>query len=187
MSVLLKSTLFLFISIGVHYAGKIQSDFLHCFTPVYESMFQHAKIMFYAYWITSAIEFLIIRNKSIKEINRITYLFDANMLKETYKASKSEYIWNIFQNSLTIIWIMMLVYYIPSSFIGAWESFAMEFVWALIATWITGFCTICIEKKVWYKPVIIFLIVTNIYMFVRFTFEKPWTDFFNEAKVTYEE
>ena len=177
MTVPVKTFIFLIISVIIHYLGKIDSDFLHCFFPIYESIFQHAKIIFYSYIITSAIEFCIYKYNLHKNFGSYSVHIE----------NSSEYIFNILQNSITIIWIMTLVYYFPSSIIGPCQSFITEFLWAIGATFITGFCAICIEKKVWHRPVIISLVLISIFLFARFTFVQPWTDFFIKIQTHYEE
>jgi hypothetical protein len=178
MTVPVKTFIFLIISVAIHYLGKIDSDFLHCFFPIYESIFQHAKIIFYSYILTSGIEF-VMYNRNWRIISAVG--------KSEVNAYRMEYIFNILQNSITIIWIMVLVYYFPSSIIGPCQSFITEFLWAIIATSLTGFLAFSIEKKINHKPILIVLVLINIFLMARFTFVQPWTDFFIKIQTHYEE
>ena len=156
MNFWVKTILFLLISMVIHYAGKmIPGFFLHFFLPTQESIFQHTKIIFYAYLIVNLIDWKY---------------FKANVYKVIFIATIMTY-------------PMMLIFYLPTSLFGAMEHFWSEFAWAIGATYLTGFVTLTIEKGIavrgkMLEVVSVILFCIMIFLLARFTYVEPWVDYF---------
>jgi hypothetical protein len=127
-------------------------------------MFQHLKIAFWAYSITTLIEYSIV--------------------KRSHKASKSFWFPRILSTTI-VPWLILLIWYLVPAFVGRVESIMVELFWGVFVTILVGMAGPIIEKNIEgkdftlsFKIVIVILFIVSGFLYIRFTFKPPWIDLF---------
>ncbi len=133
------------------------------FFGVDESVFEHLKMAFFSYFLTSTFEYFL-----------------------TKKKNKGENFWfSRILSNISIPWLILTIWYILPAIFGKIESVAIELIWAFFVVFLSAFFGITFEKTVEQaKPrmtaqitvLIVFLVC--VFFFVRFSFSKPWIDVF---------
>lgn len=131
-----------------------------------ESNFQHYKMGFFAYLITSGIEYWLFRKKI---------------------AARQSFLYSRLTSVLFLPWIIFLVWYIAAAVVGQMPV-TLEIIWANLVVLLVGLFSVTLERG-WEKAVfprssrivIWVLLFLSIALFLRFTFGPlPWADVFVE-------
>ena len=171
MNTYLKSLIFLVIFSILHVGYEITSwHFLKPICGIDESLFQHLKIAFWAYFITTLIEYLIV--------------------KRSHKARKNFWFPRILSTTI-VPWLILLIWYLVPAFVGRVESFMLELFWGVFVTILAGIVGPIIEKNIdgkdftlRFKIVIVILFIVSGFLYIWFTFKPPWIDLFvNPANI----
>lgn len=134
-----------------------------------ESVFQHLKMAFWAYLLTSLIEYFIVRRKHSERKN-----FWYPRLLAT----------------IIIPWLTILVWYLMPAFCGQVESVVLEITWSIFSTYFGAVMGGIIEKNIegnvvnsGFKTVILILIIISAFLYICFTYKPPQIDFFANPEV----
>jgi len=159
-----RSGLYLVIFLTLHYLFKwFPNVVISLFSAIYESVFQHMKISFYAYIILTLIEFILFRNK-IADAKKFIYshLFSA-----------------------VLIPFFILVLFSMGAMVYGERSYVVEIIYAIIITYLSGFSISIIEQEFQhiefskrFKIFLLIIIVIMIMEFTVFTFRLPFHDLF---------
>ncbi|MDK2865283.1 MAG: hypothetical protein PWP37_1475 [Thermotogota bacterium] len=160
-----KALLFLGIYAVLHFGYELTGwRFLIPFCGVDESVFEHLKIGFWAYFLTNVLEYVVSRKRR-NGAWWFSRLFSGTLLP----------------------WFIVIVWYMVPVFFGHVESLVVELIWAFFVTFISGVFSIVVERNIEKRPltasfvsVIILLFAVSIVFFTAFSFEKPWVDLFVE-------
>ncbi|MGB9781250.1 MAG: DUF6512 family protein [Caldanaerobacter sp.] len=165
MNLWLKAFLYVVIFSILHFGYELTEwNFLIPFCGINESVFQHLKMAFWAYLITSIVEYGIFR----KSIQR-----------------KEQFLYTRLLSAINIPWFTLLVWYLIPALFGRLESLPLEVTWALFTTYFSAVAIMLIEKAqnmvLLNKEVkIVILVFTFIaaFIFIWFTYKLPWIDLF---------
>jgi len=146
-----KVFLFWAIYVAFHFAYQLLPVAL--FTGTNESVFQHLKVGFFAYLLTSILEFSIHRRRIL---NRDSYFFSRLIVPAFYGRLPVIALEAVYGNIIVII--------------AGW--FVSEFE--------RGLEQIVYSKPL--KAVILTLFLVSLCLYVIFTFKLPWADVFAEPK-----
>lgn len=170
MSLFLKSILYLILFSILHFAYELTHlDFLKPISGVNESVYQHLKMAFFAYFFVSIIEYLITKKKLAK-IDSFWYsrLLSTNIIP----------------------WFTFSIWYLIPAIIGKLKSATAEIIWAILATYISGVFAILIERdaenltfSIGSKISILILFFISLFLFIRFTYSLPWIDLFVNPEI----
>ncbi|MBY9008359.1 MAG: hypothetical protein KGD74_00675 [Candidatus Lokiarchaeota archaeon] len=158
-----RSLLFLAIFIGLHYAYKFFPIVIfQIFSGIYESVFQHMKIGFYAYIILTVIEFFIFKKKIT---NNTKFLFSRAF-------------------SMILYPYLIFLFFLFTRVVYPWQMhFVIEIISAQITVYISvlflGFIEVDIMKLEFgkrLKVLLLILLVLLIIEFTAFSFYLPWHD-----------
>jgi hypothetical protein len=137
------------------------------FSGVDESVFEHLKLGFWAYFFANIIEYFISKKKS----------------------QTSWWYSRMFSNIL-LPWFIVLIWYMLPIFLGHIESLAIELVWAFAVTFVVGLISVSIERNLEDKQLsmnlkflIVSLFVVSIIFYTAFSFQKPWIDLFENPEL----
>ncbi|MBC7320342.1 hypothetical protein H5T89_06825 [bacterium] len=163
MNIHLKSLLYLLLFGLLHFGYESTGlKFLKPICGTNESVFQHLKIGFFAYFFTSSIEFGIIKRR-----------FKGN----SFWCSRTLAV-------IFVPWIIFLIWYLVPAIWGK-VTLVVELSWALIVTYISGVFAGIIEKdleKLRFssrsKIITFILFVISAFLFIWFTYRLPWIDLF---------
>ena len=159
----LRSLLFLAIFIGMHYLFKFFPNVItQVFSGINESVFQHMKVGFYSYLITSTIEFFVFKKKIP---DKTKFLFS-----------------RVF--SMVLYPFLLFVFFLFTRVVYPWQMlFVVEIISAQITVYISvlflGFIEIDIAKLEFgkrLKSMLLIFLVLLIVEFTAFSFYLPWHD-----------
>ena len=164
-----KGFLFWAIYVVFHFAYRLLPVFpVALFSGTDESIFQHLKLGFFVYLLTSILEYLIYRRR-IR--NRDSYFF--SRLAAT----------------VFLPWVIFILWYIAPAFYGRLPVIALEAVYGniiiIIAGWFAAVLEQGLEQITYSKPlkaVILTLFVVSFCLYIIFTFKLPWADVFAAPK-----
>jgi len=165
LNIFLKSIIYLVLFSLLHFLYDLTNlDFLKPISGINESVYQHLKMAFFAYFFVSIIEYLIIKKK----------------------IAKRDSFWYSRLLSTNIIpWFTFSIWYLVPATIGKLKSATIEIIWAILATYISGLFTILIERdtenltfSIRFKIIILILFFVSLFLFVKFTYSLPWIDLF---------
>ncbi len=132
--------------------------------PIYESVFQHMKGIFYAYALVNMAEYAL-RRKALEQ--RVAFVY-ARML-----------------TTIIIPWLMFLLWYMGPAYYGPMPTIPLEVVYANVIMVLIGICAVLLERgfeTMRYarelKLVIVLLLIISISLYTIFTFKLPWADVF---------
>lgn len=162
MNIFIKSILYLVLFSLLHFGYDwTQWGFLKPFCGINESVFQHLKMAFWAYLITSVIEYILIKKKT-----------------------KNFWFPRLF-SAIIIPWIIFLVWYLAPALYGKLSLAILEVFWAIFVTYIAGLIAGLIEKNfekndftMGFKIAIIILLIISALLYILFTYKVPWVDLF---------
>lgn len=145
----------------LHFAYELTGwEFLRIFCGTDESVFEHLKMGFWAYFFVSVIEFSVTKKR------------------ENFFASR------LFANVL-VPWFIVVVWYLVPALFGKVESLAIELLWAFAVVIVSGLFAVVIEKQLEplrpsksFNIAVWVLFICSVIFFVRFSFAKPWVDVF---------
>ncbi len=135
-------------------------NFLRIFCGTDESVFEHLKMGFWAYFFVSVIEFAV--------------------------AKKRENFWpsRLF-STILVPWFIAIVWYMVPAIFGKLESLALELIWAFAVVIISGLFGIAAERQLEavrvsrsFNTILAILFIVSVVFFVRFSLTKPWIDLF---------
>ncbi|MGQ9816848.1 MAG: DUF6512 family protein [bacterium] len=167
MNIFIKSILYLIVFSLLHFGYDwTQWVFLKPFCGINESVFQHLKMAFWAYFITTIIEYFIINKKNNN-------------------------FWFPRFFSVTIIpWIIFLIWYLAPALIGKFPLSVYELVWALFVTYLSGIIAGIVEKNleqyeftIYFRTIIFVLLLISALLYICFTYQLPWVDVFNDPEL----
>ncbi len=166
MKVLIKSFIFLIIFSILHFGYDITHwAFLKPFCGIDESVFQHLKMAFWAYFLTSWIDFLVMRKKSFFWYSR-------------------------FLSTTVVPWFIFLVWYLVPAFFGKLTSSTLDLLWAIFSSYISAIMAGIVEKNVErvsgnlsFKIIIISLFIISALLYIFFTYKLPWIDLFVNPEI----
>jgi len=172
MAAIFKIITFLALTVFLHFLYDFTKyQVFSIISAIDESIFEHMKIIFYAYFFTNIIEYLIYH----KEIYNI-----------------KNYIYSRIFSLIFLPWVMILLYYIAPVIYGQMPSPLLEVVYAIIITILVGISTEIIRKNIedieLKKNLIILttiLFFLTIFLFASFTHKKPIYDLFAVPKTNY--
>ena len=159
-----RSGLNLVIFLTLHYLYRwFPNVVISLFSAIYESVFQHMKISFYAYIILTLIEFILFRKK---------------------KTDAKKFIYSHLFSAVLIPFITLILFSIGAMVYGE-RSYVVEIIYAIIITYLSGFSISIIEQEFQdiefskrFKIFLLIIIVIMISEFTIFTFNLPWHDVF---------
>jgi len=160
-----KAFLFWAIYVVFHFAYKLMPVFpLALVCCVNESVFQHFKMGFFVYLLTSVLEYLIYRRRI---------------------QNKDNYWFSRLAATAFLPWIIFVLWYMAPAFYGEWPSLALEVIYSNIITIMVGLFAAVFERGleqiVYSKPlkaVILTLFLISFCLYLIFTFKTPWADVF---------
>ncbi len=165
MNIFIKSFIYLVVFTLLHFGYDITGwIFLKPFCGIDESLFQHLKMAFWAYLITSLLEALLVKN-TLHSRSRFWYprLFSAIILP----------------------WVTLLIWYLVPAVFGKLHSNIVEVFWAIFCTYFGVFIVVLFEKTIEKnefglpaKIAILLLFLISAFLFIRFTYKLPWIDLF---------
>lgn len=135
-------------------------NFLRILFGTNESVFEHLKMGFWAYFFASIIEFAV--------------------------AKKRENFWpsRLF-STILVPWFIVIVWYMMPVIFGKLESLAFELIWAFAVVIISGLSAIVLERQLEavrvsrsFNTILTILLIVSAVFFVRFSITKPWIDLF---------
>lgn len=166
MNLFFKSFVFLITFSVLHFGYDLtQWEFLKLFCGVDESVFQHLKMAFWAYFLTSLIEYLGIREKSSFWYSR-------------------------FLSTIILPWFIVLVWYLVPAFFGKLTSSTLDLLWAIFSSYIPAIMAGIVERNVEktsvnlsFKIVVIALLIISTLLYILFTYRIPWIDLFVNPEI----
>jgi len=164
MNTYLKAFIYLILFGLLHFGYESTGlQFLKPICGTNESVFQHLKMGFFAYFFASLIEYVAIRRRL-----------------------KANNFWS--SRSLATVlnpWIIFLVWYLAPAVWGKFSTVASELSWALIVSYISGVFASILEKDIerakislCFKLIVFVLFVISAFLFIWFTYRLPWIDLF---------
>ncbi|MGB9764083.1 MAG: hypothetical protein ACPLZD_01840 [Candidatus Saccharicenans sp.] len=165
MSIIFKAFIYLVFFSILHFGYDLTSwSFLKPFCGADESIFQHLKMAFWAYLLSSLVEYPIFKRKQ--------------------RSYESFWIPRFF--SATVVpWTIFLVWYLVPATIGKFPLSYMELAWALLVSYFSGLAGGVIERHLeeqrlsfCFKVLVLFLVLVSAFLFIRFTYQLPWIDMF---------
>ncbi|MGJ8454786.1 DUF6512 family protein [Pseudothermotoga sp. U03pept] len=164
MRYLSKALLYVVFFSVLHFGYEFtELPFLKPFCGIDESVFEHIKMGFWAYLITSIIEYFFSRKRVEAQIFWYSRLF----------------------STILVPWSIVIVWYMAPAFFGHVESITLELMWAFTVVIVSGIVGIMLEKTVErvslsspVRMIILVLFVMSVIFYVRFSFSKPWIDLF---------
>ncbi len=170
MNIFVKSLFYLIVFSALHFGYDLTGwAIVTPFCGVDESIFQHLKMGFWAYLITSIIEFFAV-NKRLGD--RKTFWYPR------------------FLSTTIIPWIIFLIWYIVPATFGKLGSASLEVLWAIFSTYISAVFATVIEKTIEQmqvsnpaKVVILILLIVSAFLYIKFTYTLPWIDMFVNPEV----
>lgn len=167
MNIFIKPILYLVLFSLLHFGYDwTQWRFLIPFFGINESIFQHLKMAFWAYLITSVVEYILIK-----------------------KNTKYSWFPRLF-SAIIIPWIIFLLWYLAPALYGKFTLAILEVFWAIFVTYIAGLIAGLIEKNfeendftMGFKIVIIALLIISALLYILFTYRVPWVDLFVDPEL----
>ena len=162
----------LFLSSLIHFLPNwIHFSWLTLFAPTSESIFQHERILFGAYFIYSLGEYFIVR-KNIK--NRTSFWMARFLI-------------------LTLLpWVMIMVYLLPQAFTGKMPTETLEAIFAIMATLAVWLIVVPLEKElesIKYSKIVCVILASFFLLLVLsniiFTYNLPVYDVFAQPITLY--
>lgn len=161
----IKVFLYLIIFSILHFSYDLTKlKFLIPFGGIDESIFQHLKMAFWAYLITSVIEYSYLRRR--------------------FKNFISFFIPRLF-SSVIIPWLIFLVWYLAPAIYGKFNSAIPELIWAVLVTILSGISGVLIEREIQgrkfskaFITVTLLLGIISAFLYIKFTYQLPWIDMF---------
>lgn len=165
MNSFLKSLIYLLLFGLLHFGYEYTGiDILKTICGTNESIFQHLKMGFFAFFFASIIEYVVIR----KRLKRNNNFWSSRVLL-----------------SIIIPWFIFLIWYLAPAIWGKFSTVTGELSWAFFVTYITGVIASLIEKDIAKsamssitKIIIFALFVISAFLFIWFTYTPPWIDLF---------
>lgn len=170
MNIYIKSLIYLVIFSILHFGYDLTHwAFLTPLCGINESVFQHLKMVFWAYLLANLIEYFVIKRK-ISE--RKTFWYPR------------------FLSTIIVPWIVMIIWYFVPALCGRAESLVLDVSWSVFSTYFSGVMVGIIEKNIEknlftlnFKIVILILIIVSVFLYVRFTYKPPWIDLFINPEI----
>lgn len=167
MNIFLKAFIFIVIFSGLHFGYDLTKwEFLKPICGINESVFQHLKMAFWAYFLASIIDYYFFRN---------------------YIRKKDSFWYSRLLSSVIVPWIIFLIWYFIAAIYGKIEPLFLEILLALIESFIGGIIGGIIEKNIekidytfGFKIAVLLLFFISGFLYVRFTYKPPWIDLFTE-------
>ncbi|MGB9681446.1 MAG: hypothetical protein ACP5RW_00080 [bacterium] len=164
MNIYLKALIYLILFSLLHFGyDSTGLQFLKPICGTNESIFQHLKMGFFAYFFVFIIEYGIIK----KRFRGNNFWYSRTLA------------------TIFIPWIIFLVWYLAPALWGKFSTTPGEISWALIVTYISGIFAAILEKGVekarvslGFKIVVFILFIASAFLFVWFTYKSPWVDLF---------
>ena len=168
MKTYIKALLFLGVFSVLHFGYELTEwKFLIPICGISESVFQHLKMAFWAYIITSALERIPSKGK------------------RTEPVSKAEFWYSRFLSAVIVPWLIFILWYFLPAVYGRAKSLFVDLSWSLLTTFTAALFAAQIEQEIQKltlskdtRLLIIFLVVASGFLFVFFTFKLPWVDLF---------
>jgi|YNPMSStandDraft_2_1061718.scaffolds.fasta_scaffold00046_25 hypothetical protein len=163
MKKVFKLIIFLLSFSILHFAYDfLGGNILKIFSGTDESVFSHLKIAFWAYFVTSLIDFLYCKNK------KLDFSIYSSLLI----------------NSI-LLWFIVIIWYIVPALYGKVHKDLYEIIWAFFVLILAGIFSLSIEKdisrinyNILSKISIFIFLFLSIFFYTYFSFSKPWIDFF---------
>lgn len=163
MGILAKAFLYLGLYVFLHFGYDATGfDVLRPIAGVSESVFEHLKIGFFAYFFASLLEFVILRRRSFRPRG----FWPSRMLA-----------------TWSIPWTIVSLWYLAQSTKPL--PLSLELVWAFSVTLLSGISGGILEREVeetWFSPrakgVLFILFLVSCAFFATFTYRTPPVDLF---------
>lgn len=165
MSIFAKALLYLGLYVFLHFGYEATG--WEVLRPVFggsESIFEHLKMGFFAYFFTTLIEFGVIRKRPT--------------LRRGFWPSRILATWSI-------PWIIVTVWYLAPAVFRKPLPLWGELSWAILVTFISGIAGGVLERGLedeWLSPgvrgTLLLLFGISVFFFVWFTYRMPWVDLF---------
>ena len=166
MNVFIKSIIFLIIFSILHFGYDLTHwSFLKPFCGVDESVFQHLKMAFWAYFFSSIIEYFVLKKKSGFWYSRLL-------------------------STIILPWFIFLIWYLVPAFFGKLTSSTIDLIWAIFTSYASAVIAGIFEKNLEktsldlsFKIVIFTLFIISAILYILFTFKLPWIDLFVNPEI----
>ncbi len=160
----LKLLIYLFVFSNLHFGYDLtQAGILKPFCGIDESVFEHLKMAFWAYSIASIAEYGLFKPKGLPR-----NFFYSRLL-----------------STILVPWTIVLLWYLAPATVGKMQLQAVELTWAIAVSAGSGFIGIYIERNIQEtrlenatRAILITLYLISAFLFIRFTYSKPWIDLF---------
>ena len=168
MKTYIKALLFLGVFSVLHFGYELTGwKFLIPICGINESVFQHLKMAFWAYIITSALERIPSKGKDSDSV------------------PKAEFWYSRFLSAVIGPWLIFILWYFLPAVYGRAKSLFVDLSWSLLVTFTAALFAAQLERETQKltlskdtRLLIIFLVVASGFLFVFFTFKLPWIDLF---------
>ncbi len=161
MNLLLKSFLYLIFFSMLHFGYDLSRwAWLKPFCGIDESIFQHLKMAFWAYILASLVEYPFFKDGQSFWYPRLLA-------------------------AVLVPWVIFVVYFLGPATIGRFGSSSLEVTWAIVVSYFSGLSGGLIERQLQqqklafsFKALIIFLFLASAFLYIAFTYKRPWLDMF---------
>jgi hypothetical protein len=165
MKVQFKVFLFLVLFSILHFGYDITHlAFLKPFCGISESVFQHLKMVFWAYLLANVTEYLFVKKRLT---NRDSFWFSRLFI------------------TVQLPWFIVLVWYLAPSIFGRFTSTLIDIIWAIVSSYVSALFGVLVERNLekWefnlsFKAVTIILLVISAFFYVWCTYYPPYIDLF---------
>lgn len=166
----LKVFLFLFIFSILHFGYDVTHlAFLKPFCGINESVFQHLKMVFWAYLITNVVEYFFVKKRLEK--------------KESFWYSR------LFI-TVQLPWFVVLIWYLIPSIFGRVKSTMVDVSWAIVSSYISALFGVLIERNIErvrlnlaFKVVTAILLSVSAFFYIWYTYHLPYIDLFIDPEL----
>lgn len=165
MGIIAKTLLYLGIYVFLHFAYEVTGwEVLRPVAGTNESVFEHLKIGFFAYFFASLSEFAFLRKRPVRPRG-----FWPSRLLATW----------------SVPWVIVSIWYLVYALTEKPLPLSLELTWALVVTFLSGIFGSLMERGIedtWVSPeaksVFVILFLAVLVFFVAFTYRAPAFDLF---------
>ncbi len=170
MNIFLKALIFLALFSLLHFGYQVTRwPYLKPFCGLNESIFQHLKMAYWAYLLTSLIEFPIAKKRKINPLN----------------------FWiPRFLSAIFLPWIIFLIWYLGPALIGKLNPSYLELIWAVTVTYLSVLSVRIIEKhfeniqlSFCFNILVFLLLIISALLYIAFSYQLPWIDVFKPPEI----
>ncbi|MDI6851420.1 MAG: DUF6512 family protein [bacterium] len=171
MRVPFKVLLFLLLFSVLHFGYDITHlPFLKPFCGVNESVFQHLKMVFWAYLLSNIVEYLLV--------------------KKRLSEGKDSFWYSRLFITVQLPWFIVLVWYLLPSILGRMTNTLVEVGWAVASSYVSALFGVVIERNIEkvkfnlaFKVVTGVLFIVSAFFYIWCTYHLPYIDLFIDPEL----